>query len=266
MKLPDFDISSFNGINEEFLLSDKVVLITGGIGGIGTSISHLFLKKGALVGSVYPPFEEVRASKIQREYEKERISFHVCDITKEDEVVCMIEEVYQKYGRIDVLINSAGYVQIEKVPEISLIEWQKQIAVCLTGPFLVCKTAVEYMKRNRRGGKVINIASQAAHVALEGHGAYAAAKAGLVGFSKVMAKELAPYKINVNTISPTVVLTPMGKRVWDGSKGDKMRQLIPLGRFAFPQEIAAAALFLASDGADMVTGTDLRIDGGYTVY
>jgi len=111
----------------------------------------------------------------------------------------------------------------------------------------------------------VNVASQAATVALDQHVAYCASKFGVVGLSKVLASEWAGRGVNVNTVSPTVVLTDLGRKVWEGPKGDALKALIPTGRFALPEEIAATILFLVSDSADMVNGADFLVDGGYTI-
>jgi NAD(P)-dependent dehydrogenase (short-subunit alcohol dehydrogenase family) len=114
-------------------------------------------------------------------------------------------------------------------------------------------------------GKLINLASQAATVALIDHAAYCASKFGLVGLTKVLASEWAGRGVTANTISPTVVLTELGRKAWGGEKGDQLKTQIPSGRFAYPEEIAALAVFLASDAADMINGADILVDGGYTV-
>ena len=116
-----------------------------------------------------------------------------------------------------------------------------------------------------KGGKILNLASQAGTVAIEEHVAYCASKFGVIGMSKTFAAEWGKYGICVNTISPTIVLTELGKQAWAGEKGEAARKRIPTGRFAFPEEIAAAAVFLVSAGAEMINGADLLIDGGYTI-
>ena len=116
-----------------------------------------------------------------------------------------------------------------------------------------------------KGGKIINMASQAGSVAIDQHAAYCASKFGVIGLSKTLAAEWGKHGITVNTISPTVVLTDLGRKAWDNPRGEALKQRIPTGRFAFPQEIAAAAVFLASNGADMINGADLLVDGGYTI-
>lgn len=114
-------------------------------------------------------------------------------------------------------------------------------------------------------GKIINMASQAGSIALENHAAYCASKWGVIGLSKVLASEWAGRGVTVNTISPTVVLTELGKKAWAGQKGEDLKKQIPTGRFALPEEIAAAAVFLASNASNMINGADLIIDGGYTI-
>ena len=116
-----------------------------------------------------------------------------------------------------------------------------------------------------KGGKIINLASQAGVVGLDKHVAYCTSKAGIIGMTKVLALEWAEFHINVNSISPTVVLTELGKKAWAGEVGEAMKKKIPVGRFAFPEEIAAVALFLASDAAAMITGENIVIDGGFTI-
>lgn len=121
----------------------------------------------------------------------------------------------------------------------------------------------EMLKKS--SGRIINLASQAASVALDGHVAYCASKFAVLGVTKVLASEWGGRGVTVNSISPTVVLTELGKKAWDGPKGENLKALIPTGRFAFPDEIAAAAIFLASEESGMINGVDLLIDGGYTI-
>ncbi len=115
------------------------------------------------------------------------------------------------------------------------------------------------------GGKIVNMASQAGSVAIEGHVAYCASKFAVIGMTKTLALEWGRHGICVNSVSPTVVMTELGRKAWEGAKGEAMKTQIPSGRFAEPEEIAAAVVFLASPGADMINGADLLVDGGYTV-
>ena len=149
--------------------------------------------------------------------------------------------------------------------QLPLDHWDKTIAINLKGTFLMSQTVGKAMIAAGRGGKIVNLASQAGTVAIDEHVAYCASKFGVIGLSKVLAAEWGKHRICVNTLSPTVVLTELGKKAWDNPKGEALKLRIPAGRFALPEEIAAAAVFLASSGADMITGADLLIDGGYTI-
>ena len=139
------------------------------------------------------------------------------------------------------------------------------MAVNLKAVYLLSQVVGRRMIARGEGGKIVNLASQAGLIALDRHLAYCASKAGVISLTKVLALEWGKHGINVNSISPTVVLTELGKKAWAGEVGEAMKKKIPFGRFAQPEEIAACALFLASGAADMVHGENLVIDGGYTV-
>ncbi len=254
----EYDVNLRYGVDTALDLSGKVAVITGGLGGIAMASNAMLLEKGARLALLYPPFEAEKVERMSSEFAAESVQFVCCDVTDPASV--------ETFGHIDILVNCAGYVMLQPVLETAFEEWQKQIAVNLTGPFLCSQAAAKYMIKAGNGGKIINIASQAASIAIDNHVAYTSAKAGLLGMTKVMAKEFAPHRINVNTLSPTVVLTPMGEKAWRGEKGEQMKKLIPLGRFAYTDEIAAAVLFFASNGSDMITGADLMIDGGFTIW
>ncbi|WP_034914378.1 GolD/DthD family dehydrogenase [Erwinia sp. 9145] len=262
----EYDVSLRYGVDSGQDLSGKVAVVTGGLGGIAMASNDMLLAKGARLALLYPAFEQGKADEAATRFDAERVQFVQCDVTDPNSVEQAIAAVEHRYGQIDILINCAGYVMLQPVLETDIDEWHKQIAVNLTGPFLCSQAAARRMVSAGRGGKIINIASQAASIAIDNHVAYTSAKAGLLGMTKVMAKEFAPHKINVNTLSPTVVLTPMGEKAWRGEKGEAMKQLIPLGRFAYTDEIAAAVLFFCSNGSDMITGADLMIDGGFTIW
>src|SRR6185312_1076851 len=187
-----------------------------------------------------------------------------CDVSDPASVTTTVDAVAAAFGRIDILVNSAGIVMLAPAEELSLEAWVKTIDINLKGTFLVCQAVGRHMLA-AGGGAIINMASQAATVALDQHVAYCASKFGVVGVSKVLAAEWGGRGVRVNTISPTVVLTELGRKAWDGPRGDALKELIPMGRFAYPNEIAAAAVFLASEAAGMITGADLLIDGGYTI-
>ncbi|MBC0853726.1 GolD/DthD family dehydrogenase [Pantoea stewartii] len=262
----EYDVNLRYGVDNNMDLSGKVAVVTGGLGGIAMASNEMLLKKGARLALLYPPFEAEKAEHLRETFAGQPVQLVCCDVTEPADVERAFGAVENHYGHIDILVNCAGYVMLQPVLDTEFAEWQKQIAVNLTGPFLCSQAVAKRMVRAGNGGKIINIASQAASIAIDNHVAYTSAKAGLLGMTKVMAKEFAPHRINVNTLSPTVVLTPMGEKAWRGEKGTQMKKLIPLGRFAYTDEIAAAVLFFASNGSDMITGADLMIDGGFTIW
>ena len=241
-------------VDLSFSLEGKVAVITGGASGIGAAIASAYAAKGA----------KVVILDLTVPSEPGDLAAFACDVTDQASVVAAVDQVMQLHGRIDVLVNSAGVVQLAPAEELSLSAWNTTLAVNLTGAFLLSQTVGRIMLEQRHG-KVINLASQAASVALLAHAAYCASKFGLVGLTKVLASEWAGRGVTANTISPTVVLTDLGRKAWEGPKGDRLKEEIPTGRFAYPEEIAAAAVFLASDAADMLNGADLLVDGGYTI-
>jgi NAD(P)-dependent dehydrogenase (short-subunit alcohol dehydrogenase family) len=168
------------------------------------------------------------------------------------------------FGRIDVLVNSAGIVRLAPAETLTVEDWEATIAVNLRGTFLLSQAIGRIMLRHG-GGRIINLASQAARVALDQHVAYCASKAGVVAVTRALASEWGGRGITVNAISPTIVLTELGRAAWAGPRGDAMLELIPTGRFGEPEEIAATAEFLASEHASMINGVDLAVDGGYTI-
>jgi NAD(P)-dependent dehydrogenase (short-subunit alcohol dehydrogenase family) len=244
-----------------FSLGGKVALVTGGASGIGAEIAGTFAAKGAQVAVV--DLREDAANARAEEIGEGSRAF-ACDVSQPDSVTAATDAVIDAFGRVDVLVNSAGVVMLAPAEDLTVSAWDTTLDVNLKGTFLMCQAVGRHMLRAGRG-KIVNLASQAATVALDEHVAYCASKFGVVGLSRVLASEWAGRGVTVNTISPTVVLTELGRKAWAGPKGDAMRDLIPTGRFAYPEEIAATALFLASEAADMINGADIVVDGGYTI-
>ncbi|PRD44806.1 D-threitol dehydrogenase [Phyllobacterium phragmitis] len=249
-------------IDLDFPLSGKVALVTGGGSGIGAAIASAFASKGAKV-AILDIDISIAAAKADAIGGSAK-SF-ACDVSNAQSVNKAVADVIAAFGTIDIAVNSAGVVFLAPAEELSHDHWDKTININLKGSFLVTQAVGKAMIAAGKGGKIINLASQAGTVAIEEHVAYCASKFGVIGMSKTFAAEWGRYGINVNTISPTIVLTELGKKAWAGEKGEAARKRIPAGRFAYPEEIAAAAVFLASAGAQMITGADLLIDGGYTI-
>ncbi len=249
-------------IDLNFPLTGKVALVTGGASGIGAAIASAFTAKGAKV-AVLDINDGV--ARIQAEALGGEAKPFVCDVADAASVESAVSAVIAAYGRIDIAVNSAGVAILAPAEDLSLAQWDKTIDINLKGSFLVTQSVGRSMIKAGNGGRIINLASQAGTVAIEEHVAYCASKFGVIGMSKTFAAEWGKHGITVNTISPTIVLTELGKKAWAGEKGEAARKRIPSGRFAYPEEIAAAAVFLASSGADMINGADLIVDGGYTI-
>jgi NAD(P)-dependent dehydrogenase (short-subunit alcohol dehydrogenase family) len=252
---------SYCSVDLDFRLDGKVAVVTGGASGIGAAIASAFAAKGARIAVV--DLHESGALEAARTLGTDSRGFR-CDVADPDLVSRTVDRVGDAFGRIDILVNSAGVAILAPAEETSMKAWDTTIDVNLKGTFLMCQSVGRRMLTSG-GGAIINMASQAARVALDQHVAYCASKFGVVGVSKVLAAEWGGRGVRVNTISPTVVLTELGRKAWDGPRGDALKKLIPTGRFAYPDEIAAAAVFLASGAAEMINGADLVIDGGYTI-
>ncbi|SEH76747.1 NAD(P)-dependent dehydrogenase, short-chain alcohol dehydrogenase family [Mycolicibacterium rutilum] len=252
---------SDNPVDFDFRLDGKAALVTGGAAGIGAAIAAAFARKGARVAVV--DLDEQGAVDAAAALPTESRGFR-CDVADPDSVRGAVDAVLAEFGRIDILVNSAGVALLAPAAELSVKAWDATIDVNLKGTFLMCQ-AVGTSMLESGGGVIVNMASQAASVALDQHVAYCASKSGVVGVTKVLASEWGPRGVRANTISPTVVLTDLGRKAWEGPHGDALKKQIPTGRFAYPDEIAAAAVYLASDASAMVNGADLLIDGGYTI-
>ena len=244
-----------------FDMTGKVVLVTGGAAGIGQAIATVFAERGArlALADLSPAVSEAAA----RLPGKGHFSI-VVDISVAGEPARVVAAVVKEIGGIDVLVNNAGVVLLESADKLTDEMWDRTIAVNLSAPFRMARAAFPALRKSG-SGRIINIASQAAVIALEKHVAYCCSKAGVLGLTQVLAAEWAQYGISVSAISPTVVETELGRRAWAGEVGVAMKKKIPAGRFAQPEEIAIAALYLASGASGMITGANLIVDGGYTI-
>jgi len=244
----------------DFSLDGKVAVVTGGASGIGAAIVEAYAVKGATV-VVLDKAVDAAQHKVS---DGNAAAAFGCDVTIEKSVVDAVSAVKAQFGRIDVLVNSAGIALTDPAEQLTGEDWDQTMAINLRGAFLVSRQIGRIML-DQGSGTVISLASQAATIALPGHLAYCASKFGLVGMTKVLALEWAGRGVTANTISPTVVMTPLAKELWDNPEGEALKAQIPAGRFAEPEEIAAVAVFLASDAAKMINGMDLLVDGGYTI-
>ncbi|WP_099021320.1 SDR family oxidoreductase [Mycolicibacterium palauense] len=245
----------------DFTLAGRVAVVTGGASGIGAAIASAYAARGARVAilDLSLPAAVEHAHSLGADH-----TAVACDVSSPESVGAAVDQVADRFGRIDILVNCAGVALLAPAEELDVKDWEKTLAINLTGTFLMCQK-VGVLMRRQGYGRVVNLASQAASVAIAEHAAYCASKFGVLGLTKVLALEWGGHGITANTISPTVVLTELGRNAWQNEKGDRLKAQIPTGRFAYPEEIAAAAVFLASGAAAMINGADLLVDGGYTI-
>lgn len=252
----------FEGFDKDFNLTGKVAVVTGGSSGIGKAIAELYSEKGAKVAllDVKDAVEEDATI-----IDKNNAVGIKTDVTKKSSVQNALNKVKDTFGKVDIVVNCAGVALLEKAKNISEEDWDKTIDLNLKGTFLMNQVFGNELIGAGDGGKIINMASQGGVVALDKHIAYNTSKAGIIMMSKVLAMEWAEYNIQVNAVSPTVIMTELGKKAWAGEVGENMKNQIPAGRFGEPEEVAGVALFLASDAANLITGENIVIDGGYTI-
>jgi len=253
----------FKGYNTDFSLEGRVALVTGGAAGIGRAIAELFYQKGAklvlsdISASVVDTAEEIAP-------DVSRIATIQGDVTRAEDRKAAVATAIEKFGAVDILVNCAGIALLDSALDVTEERWDKTMDLNLKSLFFLSQEVAPHMIKKGRG-KIINLASQAGIIALDKHAAYVASKAAVIGLTKVLALEWAKKNVQANCISPTVVLTELGKKAWAGPVGDKFKATIPAQRFAYPEEVAACALFLASDAAQMINGANLVIDGGFTI-
>jgi NAD(P)-dependent dehydrogenase (short-subunit alcohol dehydrogenase family) len=241
-------------------LKDRVALVTGGARGIGLAIAKAMAAEGAVpvIADINEGGARDALSTLGR---AEGLALGV-DVADEASVAAMIDAITARYGRLDILVNNAGIGGNTPFLDIKLAEWNRTIAINLTGAFLVAQASARVMAKGG-GGKIVNIASVSGQRGGHGRAAYGAAKAGLELLTKVMAVELAEYGINVNSIAPGAIETEMAKFAHDAATRAAYDYLIPMTRYGTPEEIADAAVFLCSDESRYIHGHTLNVDGGF---
>lgn len=247
---------------------DKVAVVTGAAKGIGQATALAFARAGARVAILDPSLEEAEkvVGQIQ-DHQGEALAFPT-DVSKEFEVRTAFEQVTERWGRLDVLVNNAGiYYQADAV-QTPLDVWEKVLAVNLTGAFLCTKYAIPYMVKSG-GGTIINVASEAGLVGIKGQVAYNVSKGGMIALTRSCAVDFAQMGVRVNCICPGTTETPLVQaaiqRAADPVEARRaLESSRPLNRLGRPEEIAAAILFLAGEPVGYATGAILSVDGGYT--
>lgn len=241
------------------LLTDNVALVTGASRGIGRAIALTLAASGAKVVVNYASSAQA-AEEVVAEIQQmgtEAIALKA-DVSKAEEIDALFKAVMEKWGRIDVLVNNAGITRDTLLLRMKLDDWQRVIDLNLTGVFLCTRSASKIMLK-QKSGRIINIASVSGLMGNPGQANYSAAKAGVVGFTKTVAKELAPRGVTVNAVAPGFIATDMTHDL----KSDDILKFIPLGRYGTADEVAGLVRFLAADpAAAYITGQTLNVDGG----
>ena len=256
-------------------LKNQKALVTGANSGIGEACALALGAAGAAVAINYVsrPEDAERVAQQIRQGGGEAITLQA-DVSREEQVTAMFAELLTTFGTIDILVNNAGLQRDSPFHKMTLEQWNTVMGVNLTGQFLCAREAVrEFLRRgvvsrvSSAAGKIICMSSVHEVIPWGGHANYAASKGGVMQLMKSMAQELAPKKIRVNSIAPGAIKTPINRSAWDtpGAEAELLR-LIPEGRVGVPEDIAKAAVWLASDASDYVTGTTLFVDGGMTLY
>jgi NAD(P)-dependent dehydrogenase (short-subunit alcohol dehydrogenase family) len=250
-------------------LKNKVAVVTGVGSGIGKAIAMAYAEAGALLG-VGDINENLLLKTTEDLKDKnENIISLKTDVSNEEQVKKLIDETVNAHGKLDIIVNNVS-VAIGGYPitDMSNEDWQKIIGINFSSVFYGCKHSIPYLKKNN-GGSIINIASVQAHNPLPGWAAYAGIKGGVISMTRNIASEFGPYNIRANTISPGTIATEMVNQVLEedgtGTLMDDFILMHPIGRIGKPSEIAATAVFLASEGGAFANGEDFRIDGGLVI-
>jgi 3-oxoacyl-(acyl-carrier-protein) reductase len=240
-------------------LTDRVAIVTGASRGIGRSIASTLAASGATVVCVArgdnatATAEAIRAGGGQAEA-------HGADVTDAAGVDALVAAVLERHGRIDVLVSNAGIARDQLMLRMKRADWDEVIATNLTASFTWCQAVLKPMIR-QRAGRIVAISSVVGQMGNAGQANYAASKAGLIGFCKALAREVASRNVTVNVVAPGLIATDMTRAISENAKTDWASQ-IPMGRMGTPEEVAAAVRFLASDEASYITGQVLAVNGG----
>ncbi|MGC9336986.1 MAG: 3-oxoacyl-[acyl-carrier-protein] reductase [Candidatus Cloacimonadia bacterium] len=240
--------------------SEKTAIVTGSAQGIGKAIANEFVRRGANIVVVDLDQEKIDDAVAEIKTINRNVFGVRCDVTQESQVEELVKQAKEQFQTIDILVNNAGITRDKLLMRMSLADWEAVLRVNLTGTFLCTQKVSKVMMRQRKG-KILNIASVIGIIGNAGQSNYAAAKAGIIAFTKSVAKELASRNINVNAIAPGFIKTAMTDML-SQEVVDEYLAKIPLKRFGTPDDVAKLACFLCSEEANYITGQTIVIDGG----
>ena len=245
-------------------LQGKTAIVTGSCAGLGAAIVEKLVDEGVNVVISGTKKHEDTDERLKTYNERVKAVFIPCDVSKQEDIDNLFDETLRQFHAVDIIINNAGVWMTSYIKDMGLSDFRKTLEINLLGPFMLSKRFVNYCLDNKRKGKIVNMTSQAAfHGSTSGHAHYASSKAGLVGFTISLAREVAPYGINVNAVAPGIMETRMVSAIVDDPERRKQYlERIPLRRIATTEEIARVVLFLVSSQADYITGATLDATGG----
>jgi NAD(P)-dependent dehydrogenase (short-subunit alcohol dehydrogenase family) len=250
---------------KQFSLENKVVMITGAAGGLGRELVRAVIDAGAKVILVDLNQSALEALIKQENIPADKHLLHICNVIDKSAIEKLIHAAHAKFGRIDVLINSAGILGPDVLMfDIQESDWDDVLSVNLKGTWLMSTEIARYMVKHTIHGNIINISSGLGYRSQYKRVAYATSKAGVEHMTRNMAMELVKHNIRVNCLAPGWMNTPMVEKLLNGPQGKKIRQTIPMGRAAEATELTGALLLLASEASSYMTGNILRVDGGLT--
>lgn len=249
----------------EYDIRGKTAIVTGSAAGLGAAIVEKLVEEGVnVVMSGIRRHDDTQEKLDRYNQSGVKVIFIECDVSKKEDIDYLFDESLKQMGQVDILINNAAIWLTSYIRDMSVEDFRRTLDVNLVGPFLLCKRFINYCIDNGRKGKIVNMTSQAAfHGSTSGHAHYASSKAGIVGFSISLAREVARYGINVNCVAPGIMESKMVSAIVDDPlRREKYLERIPIGHIATVEEVARVVLFLVSSQADYMTGATLDATGG----